>query len=61
MWDLIVSVPDHCLSFYFSYGASMELGNESLFKRSRSYDQDGRHPISGKNLKKSPSPEPTDR
>ena len=19
MWDLIVSVPDHCLSFYFSY------------------------------------------
>ena len=20
MWDLIVSVPDHCLSFYFSVG-----------------------------------------
>ena len=20
MWDLIVSVPDHCLSFYFKYG-----------------------------------------
>ena len=20
MWDLIVSVPDHCLSFYFSHG-----------------------------------------
>ena len=19
MWDLIVSVPDHCLSFYFSF------------------------------------------
>ena len=19
MWDLIVSVPDHCLSFYFAY------------------------------------------
>ena len=19
MWDLIVSVPDHCLSFYFEY------------------------------------------
>ena len=19
MWDLIVSVPDHCLSFYFTY------------------------------------------
>ena len=23
MWDLIVSVPDHCLSFYFSYGTSL--------------------------------------
>ena len=21
MWDLIVSVPDHCLSFYFSYSS----------------------------------------
>ena len=21
MWDLIVSVPDHCLSFYFAAGA----------------------------------------
>ena len=21
MWDLIVSVPDHCLSFYFTYGS----------------------------------------
>ena len=20
MWDLIVSIPDHCLSFYFSSG-----------------------------------------
>ena len=20
MWDLIVSVPDHCLSFYFAWG-----------------------------------------
>ena len=20
MWDLIVSVPDHCLSFYFTHG-----------------------------------------
>ena len=26
-----------------SCGASLEWGNESLFKRSRSYDQDGRH------------------
>ena len=21
MWDLIVSVPDHCLSFYFANGS----------------------------------------
>ena len=28
MWDLIVSVPDHCLSFYFeSTGVSKILGN----------------------------------
>ena len=27
MWDLIVSVPDHCLSFYFSY---MELQQNDL-------------------------------
>ena len=24
MWDLIVSVPDHCLSFYFSRRGKME-------------------------------------
>ena len=23
MWDLIVSVPDHCLSFYFAIGSSL--------------------------------------
>ena len=23
MWDLIVSVPDHCLSFYFGYQMKM--------------------------------------
>ena len=23
MWDLTVSVPDHCLSFYFMYGDSV--------------------------------------
>ena len=23
MWDLIASVPDHCLSFYFLYGFPM--------------------------------------
>ena len=26
MWDLIVSVPDHCLSFYFELGAYYKLG-----------------------------------
>ena len=30
MWDLVVSVPDHCLSFYFSYGASIGWGNEKF-------------------------------
>ena len=23
MWDLIVSVPDHCLSFYFEYSRNV--------------------------------------
>ena len=23
MWDLIVSVPDHCLSIYFTYSATV--------------------------------------
>ena len=43
IWDLIVSVPDHCLSFYFSHGASLARGNKSLYKLSRSHDQYGRH------------------
>ena len=32
MWDLIVSVPDHCLSFYFSSfdGASIIVSFSSL-------------------------------
>ena len=30
MWDLIVSVPDHCLSFYF--GEKLHSINTSLFK-----------------------------
>ena len=39
-------------------GASLGRGNESLYKWSRSYDQDGRHAhIYGKNLQKSSSPE----
>ena len=29
MWDLIVSVPDHCLSFY-SINALMKFGNNGL-------------------------------
>ena len=33
MWDLIVSVPDHCLSFYFSYTLEgTDLGNVESFK-----------------------------
>ena len=32
MWDLIVSVPDHCLSFYFaSTGVSKIFGNRLIF------------------------------
>ena len=32
MWDLIVSVPDHCLSFYFSLSTRFILliGEESI-------------------------------
>ena len=25
MWDLVVSVPDHCLSFYFDYQKIQQL------------------------------------
>ena len=32
MWDLIVSVPDHCLSFYFSWVFSFPYSN--LYKPS---------------------------
>ena len=28
MWDLIVSVPDHCLSFYFSIYKAKSLDHE---------------------------------
>ena len=27
MWDLIVSVPDHCLSFYFTSTYSVDLNS----------------------------------
>ena len=35
MWDLIVSVPDHCLSFYFVVFSGNEVGsaNCSLFTK----------------------------
>ena len=44
-----------------SCGASVGSGNESLFKWSRSHDQDGRHAIYGKNMKNSSSLEPKSR
>ena len=32
MWDLIVSVPDHCISFYFGYiWITHEVGNGNAF------------------------------
>ena len=33
MWDLIVSVPDHCLSFYFEHEKS--LGEFQPFNRTQ--------------------------
>ena len=32
MWDLIVSVPDHCLSFYFS------CGNRAIYELRNNFD-----------------------
>ena len=32
MWDLIVSVPDHCLSFYFTLGPDVIL-NTKIHKK----------------------------
>ena len=34
MWDLIVSVPDHCLSFYFPYKIWLQSAKQFLRKRS---------------------------
>ena len=31
IWDLIVSVPDHCLSFYFKSTAHLKFANCSMF------------------------------
>ena len=30
MWDLIVSVPDHCLSFYFANATPEDSNNKSI-------------------------------
>ena len=32
MWDLIVSVPDHCLSFYFTVDQTLKAASRILFK-----------------------------
>ena len=34
MWDLIVSVPDHCLSFYISLSGNYRVTNEALLAES---------------------------
>ena len=31
IWDLIVSVPDHCLSFYFTYHYKYEICLDDIF------------------------------
>ena len=33
MWDLIVSVPDHCLSFYFRYPGKVEKEKDRYVSR----------------------------
>ena len=35
IWDLIVSVPDHCLSFYFTYESPMLRTNPALMSSAR--------------------------
>ena len=37
MWDLIVSVPDHCLSFYFPYFMCANSEGSSETARMRSH------------------------
>ena len=44
MWDLIVSVPDHCLSFYFSKAFDKVNHLKLLFKLST-------HGVKGRTLK----------
>ena len=31
IWNLIVSVPDHCLSFYFSYKNTLKISEKHFF------------------------------
>ena len=38
MWDLLVSVPDHCLSFYFRYNHH-KLPNGDRPRQDKSYDK----------------------
>ena len=40
MWDLIVSVPDHCLTFYFDFSKAFDKV-KSLQKNSHSFVLDG--------------------
>ena len=42
MWDLIVSVPDHCLSFYFSY-TWVDFSSASHQATCKWYWADGKH------------------
>ena len=37
MWDLIVSVPDHCLSFYFTLTVSRILSDNKVLCNFRSF------------------------
>ena len=50
IWDLIVSVPDHCLSFYFSYGAFLGWGTKFCSNGPAHMTKMVAMPIYGKNL-----------
>ena len=45
MWDLIISVPDHCLPFYFSTEQDLIffLNSVCIFTRSFLYNRAGSH------------------
>ena len=46
MWDLIVSVPDHCFSLYFLYkGSEKQKRKKSRFRNQRSpFDRSSAQP-----------------